>query len=56
MSEVKTYSLDQISEHNNKNSVWILIHGNVYDVTKFLEEVCEILIAIWDKYIIILST
>lgn len=43
MSEVKTYSLDQISEHNNKNSVWILIHGNVYDVTKFLEEVCEIL-------------
>lgn len=34
----KTYTLDEISEHNNKNSVWILIHGSVYDVTNFLEE------------------
>lgn len=38
MTEVKTYTLDEIAEHKNKNSVWILIHGKVFDVTKFLEE------------------
>ncbi|KFM74691.1 Cytochrome b5, partial [Stegodyphus mimosarum] len=36
--EKKTYTLEEIAEHNNKKSVWILIHSNVYDVTKFLEE------------------
>lgn len=35
---VKTYTLDEIAEHSDKKSTWILIHGNVYDVTKFLEE------------------
>ncbi|KAG8187625.1 hypothetical protein JTE90_027035 [Oedothorax gibbosus] len=34
----KKYTLEEIEKHNDKKSVWILIHGNVYDVTKFLEE------------------
>lgn len=38
MSETKTFTLEEIAEHQDKKSVWILIHGNVYDVTKFLEE------------------
>ncbi|GBM16199.1 Cytochrome b5 [Araneus ventricosus] len=38
MSETKTFTLEEIAEHQDKNSVWVLIHGNVYDVTKFLEE------------------
>ncbi|UYV76243.1 CYB5A [Cordylochernes scorpioides] len=38
MSDLKKYSLEEIAKHNNKNSVWIVIHKNVYDVTKFLEE------------------
>lgn len=37
-SNVKTYSLEEIAEHKEKKSVWVLIHHNVYDVTKFLEE------------------
>lgn len=48
MTEVKTYTLEEIAEHKNKKSVWLLIHGNVYDVTKFLEEVC--LVAFETKY------
>jgi len=36
--ELKKYSLKEISEHKDKKSIWILIHDNVYDVTKFLEE------------------
>ncbi|XP_054725028.1 cytochrome b5-like [Uloborus diversus] len=36
--KAEVYSLEDIASHNNKKSVWILIHGNVYDVTKFLEE------------------
>ncbi|GFV00085.1 cytochrome b5 [Trichonephila clavipes] len=38
MGETKTYTLEEISEHQDRKSAWILIHGNVYDVTKFLEE------------------
>ncbi|CAL1270953.1 unnamed protein product [Larinioides sclopetarius] len=38
MSETKTFSLEEIAKHQDKKSVWVLIHGNVYDVTKFLEE------------------
>lgn len=38
-SETKTYSLEEISKHKDKNSTWLLIHDEVYDVTQFLEEV-----------------
>jgi cytochrome b involved in lipid metabolism len=36
--EKKRYSLVQVAEHNQKKSSWLIIHDNVYDVTKFLEE------------------
>uniref|UniRef100_A0A803JF16 Cytochrome b5 n=1 Tax=Xenopus tropicalis TaxID=8364 RepID=A0A803JF16_XENTR len=36
--EVKYYTLEEIKQHNNSKSTWILIHNKVYDVTKFLEE------------------
>ncbi|KFM82141.1 Cytochrome b5, partial [Stegodyphus mimosarum] len=40
MSEegIKTYSLEEIAEHSNKDSLWLLIENGVYNVTKFLEE------------------
>lgn len=38
-TEVKTYSLQEVAEHNEKKSVWIVVHDNVYDVTPFLDEV-----------------
>lgn len=32
------YTLAQVKKHNNKGSCWVVIHGNVYDLTKFLKE------------------
>jgi len=35
---VKSYTLDEINEHNNGKSCWLIVDDRVYDVTKFLEE------------------
>ena len=32
------YTLEEVSKHKGKASCWFVIHGKVYDVTKFLEE------------------
>lgn len=38
----KILSLAEVAEHkDSKAGVWLVIHGNVYDVSKFLEEVCD---------------
>ncbi len=37
--EVKRIALKDVEGHNDKKSCWLVIHDNVYDVTKFLEEV-----------------
>lgn len=37
-TSVKTYSLAEIAQHNSNQSTWIVIHNNIYDVTKFLNE------------------
>ncbi|XP_023230450.1 cytochrome b5-like [Centruroides sculpturatus] len=36
--KLKTYTLEEIAKHNDKNSTWLLIHNKVFEVTKFLEE------------------
>ncbi|OTF75860.1 hypothetical protein BLA29_009662 [Euroglyphus maynei] len=36
--ELKTFTLAEVAEHNEKKSVWIVIHDFVYDVTPFLDE------------------
>lgn len=37
----KIITLEEVAKHkDSKSGVWIIIHGKVYDVTKFLEEVC----------------
>ncbi|XP_033104294.1 cytochrome b5-like isoform X2 [Anneissia japonica] len=38
MSDTKTYTLEEVKEHNNGNSLWLVIHDKVYDVTKFIDE------------------
>ena len=38
----KTLTLAEVAEHkDSKSGVWLVIHGNVYDVSKFLEEVSD---------------
>ncbi|XP_044485057.1 cytochrome b5-like [Mangifera indica] len=34
----KLFTLSQVSEHNTLKDCWLIIHGKVYDVTKFLED------------------
>ena len=34
--EVKTYSTDEVAQHNSKDDCWLILDGKVYDVTKFI--------------------
>jgi cytochrome b involved in lipid metabolism len=34
--ELPVYSKDQVSTHNSEESMWIIIHGFVLDVTSFI--------------------
>ncbi len=37
--EDKVYTWEEVAQHNNSESLWMVIHDVVYDVTKFMEEV-----------------
>lgn len=34
----KVYTLEECSKHRSEKDCWLIIHGKVYDVTKFLDE------------------
>lgn len=34
----KTFSLQEISSHNTEKDCWVVVDGNIYDVTSFLPE------------------
>jgi len=38
-ADEKTYTLAEVKQHKDANSLWIAIADNVYDVTEFMEEV-----------------
>ncbi|WAR11743.1 CYB5-like protein [Mya arenaria] len=38
MTELKSFSLKEVKEHNDSKSTYLVIYDQVYDVTKFLEE------------------
>ena len=44
--EGKVFRLEEVKEHNiskgENQSIWTVIHDKVYDITKFLDEVCFI--------------
>ena len=40
--KVHPYTLTTLKEHNKRGDLWMLLHGKVYDVTKFMDEVCFI--------------
>ena len=37
--ELPKYSWEEVAQHNSADSLWVVIHDKVYDVTKFMEEV-----------------
>jgi cytochrome b involved in lipid metabolism len=34
----RRFSLQEVAKHNTRDDCWIIIHGNVYDVTGYLKE------------------
>ncbi|KHN09170.1 Inducible nitrate reductase [NADH] 2 [Glycine soja] len=34
----KTYTMSEVRRHNNADSAWIIVHGHVYDCTRFLKD------------------
>ncbi|KAI0316117.1 cytochrome b5 [Amylostereum chailletii] len=34
----KVVTYDELKQHTKKDSIWVLINGKVYDVTKFIDE------------------
>ncbi|GAB4852298.1 hypothetical protein Ancab_016490 [Ancistrocladus abbreviatus] len=38
MGEHRVFTLSQVAQHKSSKDCWLVIHGKVIDVTKFLEE------------------
>lgn len=38
MTSLPFYTKEEIYQHNTASSLWLLIKGEVYDVTKFMDE------------------
>ena len=38
MSEVTTFTLSDVAEHNTKKDLWMVVHDKVYDCTSFVDE------------------
>ena len=36
---LKQFTWEEVRQHNNSSSLWIVVNNKVYDVTKFMEEV-----------------
>jgi cytochrome b involved in lipid metabolism len=34
---LKGYTMQEIKQHNNKDSLWTVLNGNVYDLTSYLD-------------------
>ena len=41
LHELPEFDWEEIKKHNDKSSLWIVVHDCVYDVTSFQEEVCK---------------
>jgi cytochrome b involved in lipid metabolism len=39
VEEITTFTVEEVSKHKSKDSPYLIIHGKVYDVAKFVEEV-----------------
>ncbi|TYJ54664.1 hypothetical protein B9479_004698 [Cryptococcus floricola] len=38
VEEKKLYTLETLAEHNDRESLWMLLHDKVYDITAFMDE------------------
>jgi len=35
----KQYTMDEVKKHNKAEDLWVVIEGKVYDLTKYLKDV-----------------
>lgn len=35
MSEEKIYTWEEVSKHNSEDNLWLVINGEVYDLTEY---------------------
>ena len=45
--EARLYTLETLKEHGSRESMWMLLHDKVYDVTKFMDEVSDFDLYAW---------
>ncbi|MCO5589662.1 hypothetical protein L7F22_043630 [Adiantum nelumboides] len=38
MSESKKITMDEVNKHKSQGDLWLIVHGKVYDVSKFMDE------------------
>lgn len=36
--DLKAYTLDEVSQHNTVEDLWVIYNGGVYDITKYIDE------------------
>lgn len=46
MAELERFSRMDVAKHNTSKSCWVIIDDKVYDISKFLEEVAFLLLAL----------
>lgn len=35
---MKTYTIEEVAQHNTAQDIWIIVNGNVFDLTNFINE------------------
>jgi cytochrome b involved in lipid metabolism len=35
---MKVFTFEEVAKHNTTEDCWVVIHGRVFDLTKFLQE------------------
>lgn len=38
MTLCQVFTAEQVSQHKGRSDLWIIVHGNVYDVSSFVPE------------------
>ena len=37
MADLPEYTMEEVAAHNTMSDLWLVIHGNVYDCTAFID-------------------